>query len=300
MDAWAELRSLLRRHSREGRVMTPVPRLSLLCASHPTQPLTSLYRPLFCVVAQGGKRSLIGDRVLEYRAGTCLVVSVDLPVTSEVVAASAGEPYLAVSIALDPAVLAALLLDTPAPGAAAPLSPGLAVSPLPAPLLDPVVRLLRLLDHPDDIAVLAPLVEREILYRLLRGEHGETLRQIALADSRLSQVSRAIEWIRRHYDQPFHIKTVADVANMSPSSLHRHFKAVTAISPLQFQKRVRLQEARRLLLVQHNDAGGVGYAVGYESPSQFSREYARLFGAPPAQDAARLREGSGGGTGGGS
>ena len=167
--------------------------------------------------------------------------------------------------------------------------PGMTVSPITLDLLDPVVRLLQLLDRPQDIAMLAPLTEREILYRLLMGEQGAMLRQIALADSHLSQVSRATVWLRRNYAQPFSINTLAQVASMSPSSLHRHFKAVTNLSPLQYQKQIRLQEARARLLSQQGDAATIGLAVGYESPSQFGREYSRLFGVPPARDAARLR-----------
>ncbi|HUN52308.1 MAG TPA: AraC family transcriptional regulator, partial [Candidatus Sulfotelmatobacter sp.] len=208
------------------------------------------------------------------------------------VEASAQEPFLAASLRIDPALLAGLLLDMPPPSRAANPPPGLSVQPVPPDLLDPMLRLVRLLDRPDDIAMLAPLAERELLYRLLQSEQGAVLRPIACAGSRLSQISRAIDWIRRHFDQPFRIETVAEVACMSPASLHRHFKAVTTMSPLQFQKRLRLQEARRRLLADAADAMRAGFAVGYESPSQFSREYRRLFGAPPAQDAARLRRAS--------
>ncbi|MFO1141826.1 MAG: AraC family transcriptional regulator [Amaricoccus sp.] len=175
------------------------------------------------------------------------------------------------------------------PGTAGPRSAGIGIAPIGPDLLDPVVRLARLADRPGDAAALAPLAEREVLYRLLSGPQGGMLRQVALADTRLAQVARAIAWIRANYDQPLRIEALAELAAMSPATLHRHFRAVTELSPLQFQKHVRLQEARRRLLANAADARHVGFAVGYDSPSQFSREYARLFGAPPARDAARLR-----------
>ena len=177
------------------------------------------------------------------------------------------------------------------PGTDGPRAQGIGIGPLEADLLDPVLRLLRLLDRPAEAAALAPLVEREILYRLLCGPQGPMLRQIALADSRLSQVARAVAWIRENYHRPLRIDALAALAAMSPATLHRHFRAVTALSPLQYQKQIRLHEARRRMLARDADAQRIGFLVGYDSPSQFSREYARLFGAPPARDAARLRAG---------
>ncbi|SDE19896.1 AraC family transcriptional regulator [Rhodospira trueperi] len=252
--------------------------------------MRTVYEPLFCVVAQGGKRVLLGDRVVEYRAGAFVVVSLDLPVSTEIHDAAPDAPYLSVTMTLDRALLTEMLLALPDPAegpATAP--PGMDVSTVTDDLLDPVVRLIRLLDHPADIPVLAPLVEREILYRLLRGEQGAMLRQIALADSHLARIGRAIAWIRGHYTEPLRIDALAATAGMSPSTFHRHFKAATAMSPLQFHKQIRLQEARRLLVAHQGDASRVGFTVGYESASQFSREYSRLFGAPPARDAALLR-----------
>jgi transcriptional regulator GlxA family with amidase domain len=165
----------------------------------------------------------------------------------------------------------------------------MAVSEVNPPLLDAVMRMVRLMETPREAAVLAPLIEREILYRMLLGDQGPRLAQIARADGRMRQVRRAIGWIKQHFDQHFSIEDLAAEARMSPSALHRHFKAVTALSPLQYQKQIRLQEARKLILVQRLDAGSAGHAVGYDSASQFSREYARLFGAPPLRDVARLR-----------
>jgi transcriptional regulator GlxA family with amidase domain len=179
-----------------------------------------------------------------------------------------------------------LIPDVPGPTVAETAAFG--VSPVTLPLLDPWLRLLALLDAPADIPVLAPLFEREILYRLLQGPQGGVLRQIALADGRLSQIRRAIMWIRAHYDEPLRIEALAEIAGMSGASFHRHFRAATAMSPLQYQKHLRLQQARRLLIA-NQDASQAGYAVGYESASQFSREYARAFGASPARDAMRLR-----------
>jgi AraC-like DNA-binding protein len=195
---------------------------------------------------------------------------------------------------LDPGQLSALMMEL-GQGArrnrrAERLRLGLSISPVDPPLLDAVVRLARLLETPKDIPILAPLVEREILYRLLSGEYGDRLRQIALADSRLAPVNRAISWLKRNYAEPFRIETIAREARLSPSALHHSFKSVTAMSPLQYQKQLRLHEARRLMLGQAMDAATAGYQVGYESPSQFSREYSRLFGAPPSRDIARLKE----------
>lgn len=279
---------MIAQHCVQSRTATAIPRVSLVRSDMPTLPVGVVYQPMLCIVAQGAKRALLGDTIVEYRAGQYLVVSVDLPITGAVVQASPDAPYLAVSLALDPAVLAEMLLTLPGhpPGAA---PQGLAVSPAPPDLLDAALRLLRLLDTPAQIPVLAPLVEREILYRLLTGAQAPMLRQIAMAHSRLAHVSRAIGWIRSHFAEPLRIDAVAQQVHMTVSTFHRHFKAVTALSPLQYQKQIRLQEARRLLLAGQADAASIGFAVGYESPSQFSREYARMFGQPPLRDAVRLR-----------
>jgi AraC-like DNA-binding protein len=247
-----------------------------------------MYETMLCFVLQGAKRVTIGDRTIEYRGASFLIASVDLPATGQVVQASPDEPYMAIAFALDPATVAALLLDLPQQddgGVAA----GFAISPLTAELADPLLRLMRLLDAPADIPVFAPMLEREILYRILRGPQGAMLRQIGRSTSRLSQIRRAVEWIRRNFAEPLRIERLARLAGMSASSFHRHFKAVTSMSPLQYHKQIRLQEARRRLLAQPGEAAQVAFAVGYESASQFSREYARLFGLPPARDAARLR-----------
>jgi AraC-like DNA-binding protein len=226
--------------------------------------------------------------VIDYHAGHFLVASVDLPVIGEVVRASPEDPYRVVALALDPAALAALIIDLP-PQQEDRAEAGIGLSEMSPDLLDPLLRMMRLLDAAGDVPVMAPMLEREILYRLLRGPQGSILRQIARSDSRLSRVRRAIEWIRQNYIEPLRVDHLAGLAGMSNSAFHRHFKAVTAMSPLAYQKQIRLQEARRRLIVTPAEAARVAYAVGYESPSQFSREYARLFGLPPIRDAARLR-----------
>ena len=291
----AELRALIARHA-PGRSLTPLSGLAdamsairLVANDGPTQSMSSIYDPVFAVVAQGVKRTVLGEQIYEYGAGDYLVVSVELPVTGRVLRATPQHPFLAFGLMLDPAAIASLLLETAATGSGALAPAGIGISPLDADLLDPVVRLLRLIDRPQDVAVLAPMLEREILWRLLNGAQGHMVRQIGLADSRLTQVGRAIRWIRAHYAEQLRIEEVAGIAAMSASSFHRHFRAVTAMSPLQYQKQVRLQRARTLLLADAESAATVAQAVGYDSPSQFSREYSRLFGAPPARDAARLR-----------
>lgn len=286
-----EIASLINRYATEdGLNPTDIPRLSLLRVSYPTEPLHTLYAPELCIFAQGKKKIFLGDEVHLCAQDQHLIASVDLPVIGEIVEASPEKPYLALQLDLDVAMLGELLIETEVK---APINqssgPGLALSRNSPELLDAAVRLLRLLASPRDISVLAPLVEREILYRLLTGNQGQMLRQIALADGKLGQVNRAIGWIKENYREPFRIEDVALEARMSSSALHHHFKAVTSMSPLQYQKRLRLQEARRLILGSPLDAAAASFSVGYDSPSQFSREYRRLFGAPPLRDAERLK-----------
>ncbi|WP_405579644.1 AraC family transcriptional regulator N-terminal domain-containing protein [Streptomyces sp. NBC_01190] len=288
-DLLTEIRGLVTVHARHD-LRTPIDGL-LLSRVETSAPDYSLTEPLLVVMAQGGKRLFLGDRLFEYRAGQCLVVTADLPVTGHFLDAGPRTPSLGVGLRLRPSVIAPLLLEAPVdPRSRATAGPpALATVDASPELLDATVRMLRLLDHPADAQVLAPLIEREILWRLLTGPHGGMIRQIGLADSGLSHVSRAIRWIRDNYAEPMRIADLARLAGMSPSAFHRHFRAVTAMSPLQFQKRIRLQEARSLLVARAGDVAGVGHLVGYDSPPQFTREYRRLFGAPPGQDAARLR-----------
>jgi len=267
---------------------TAVPGMALIRQGQPTERIPVLHQPAVCIIAQGAKVVMLGEETYRYDAASHLVVSVDLPLTGQVTEASTERPYLCLRIDLEPAVLIDLMAARPpAPGGEG--SRGVHLSRTTPELADAAVRMVRLLDNPGHAAVLAPLIRREIHYWLLTGDQAGVVRQIGAPDSRLSHVTRAIAWIRDNYDRPFSIEALAREAGMSPSALHQHFKAVTAMSPLQYQKQIRLQEARRLMLSEACDAQGAGFQVGYDSPSQFSREYVRLFGAPPARDAVRLR-----------
>jgi AraC-like DNA-binding protein len=281
------LRSLISRHWKRQRA--GIPGLRLHGATAPNPRINTIYRPSLCLVAQGRKQVLLNDRVFAYDPSQYLIVTVDLPVTGCIVHAGPQRPYLGLGLDLDPALIADLLLALPADETDSRPAPGLAVSRLDDDLLDAMARLLQLLDRPADVAVMAPIIKREIHYRLLRGDQGAVIRSLATADSRLSRLGRVIEWIRAHYDEAVSIDELADKANMSATSFHRHFKAVTLMSPLQYRAQIRLQEARRLLLAKPRDVAAIGFQVGYDSPSQFSREYRRMFGLPPAADAARVR-----------
>ena len=288
-----ELRDIVRRHCAGESASTPIARVALRTGTHKTTPLRAIYPTMVCFVLQGCKRVTFGSRTTMYRGESYMLLSADLPVTGQVLEGTQRAPYLAASLLLDPAAIAGLLLDIPPaqlttarPGSS---SAGLGIGSLTPDLQAPLLRLLRLLDTPADIRVLAPLAERELLYRLLQGPHGPLLRQLTVAGSRLSQVRRAIAWIRADVSRALRIDALAAHAGMSASSFHRHFKAVTGLSPLQYQKQLRLQDARRRLLAEPGDVTSVALAVGYESTSQFTREYARHFGLSPARDAARLR-----------
>lgn len=291
MNKHFELAAHIARHvGRTGMVDTAISRLSLFRADEPTLPLPAVYEASLCLIAQGSKRVSLADQCLTYDAEHYLLVSLDLPLIGRVTQASPEVPYLCAKIDIDQSVLADLIMQE---GEHAPKAsqPALAVYRSDDDLVDAACRLVRLLDRPEAIPALAPLIEREILYRLLTGPHGPTLRHMAVADSHLNQVSRAVSTIRSAFDQRLRIEEIAAAAGMSPSSLHEHFKAVTRMTPLEYQKQLRLQEARRLMLSKGVNAGSAGFAVGYDSPSQFSREYSRLFGAPPRLDIIRLQEG---------
>ncbi|MEV5412890.1 AraC family transcriptional regulator [Thermopolyspora sp. NPDC052614] len=285
-----ELRALLARHVRQDET-TAIDGLYIARIERSGPPSPSMSGTVLAILAQGAKRLAIGDRVFEYRPGDYLVASVDLPVTGHFIETDPEHPALGLALVLEPSAIAELLLqarpgDLPRPRGGA--LPGIAVAGMTADLLDAVTRLVRLLDRPHDQAVLAPLIKREILWRLITGEQGGAVRQLGLADSSLSHIARAARWIRRHYAEPFRVEDLARLSGMSVSAFYRNFQAVTAMSPIQFQKQVRLQEARLLLAAHPNDVTGVAHRVGYDSPSQFSREYRREFGAPPSRDAARL------------
>jgi AraC-like DNA-binding protein len=282
--ALEEIRELIARHARPD-MESPIDGLKVSSVDS-TEEHHSLTEPLLVVLAQGGKRLLLGDEVHEYRAGDCLVVSAEVPVSGHFFGVSKDEPALGVGLTLRPTVIAPLLLTAPTDRRPA---PAIATGKAEPVLLDAVLRMLRLLDSPADARVLAPLYEQEILWRLLTGPHGPLVRQIGLADSGLSLVGRAIRWIRENYAEPIRVADLARLAGMSESAFHRHFRSVTTMSPIQYRKIIRLQEARALLVARPGDVAGIGHLVGYDSPTQFSREYRELFGAPPGQDAARLR-----------
>lgn len=277
-----------------GAHATAIPRLKLIRATSSSELQHSLHEPAFCMPVQGRKRVLLADEVTVYDADDYLVISQDVPISSQVIDATAEAPYLCVRLGFSPGEVAALMHDigrAPSPEKAA-CTRAIYTAPTNLVLVDAVLRLIRLLDAPRDIAALAPLVVREILYRLLTSEEGWRLAQIGMPDGQGPRISEAIAWLRAHYREPLKIEDLASSVHMSGSSLHRHFRAVTAMSPLQYQKHLRLQEARRLMLVEGADATSAGYHVGYESASQFSREYARMFGAPPARDMRRMRQDS--------
>ncbi|WP_448003134.1 AraC family transcriptional regulator N-terminal domain-containing protein [Agromyces bauzanensis] len=289
-----ELRRLIDRHARDGET-TAIEGVLVSRVEDPAPPSGSTTGTVLALIAQGAKRLALGDRIYEYRAGQYLVASVDLPVTGQFTEATPQEPALGFGLTLRPSVIAELLLHPAAAdilrdgrGTAPPL--GLAVSDAPVELIDAAVRMLRLLDRPRDLPVLAPMIEREILWSLMTGEQGATVRQLGLADSSLSRVGHSVRWIREHYADTIRVDDLARMARMSPSAFHRSFQGVTSMSPIQFQKQIRLQEARMRLMAEPGDVAGAAFAVGYESPSQFSREYRRQFGTSPGRDAARLRE----------
>lgn len=256
--------------------------------STPPEPSQQIYDPVFALVVQGRKRIALGDQVFEGGAGTFMVVSVELPLTFQIVEASKSRPYVAIGFRIRAASVASLLLEAPAESVPTEAT-GIGVSQATSELLEPLLRLVRLLDKPRDIPVLWPIVEKEILWRILCSDQGPRLRQIGLADSRLSQIGRAMRMMREKYQETLTVEELARVAAMSVTSFHRHFRAVALMSPLQYQKQIRLHEARARLLTNAQDVAAVGQAVGYDSPSQFSREYKRAYGAPPGQDARTLR-----------
>jgi AraC-like DNA-binding protein len=248
-----------------------------------------VYRPQLCLVTQGRKDVTLGERVFRYTPGRYGIVTYDLPAIGQVIEATPDNPYLCLYLDFDPVMLGELALRVPpSPGASCP-SIGKTVSDAGAALLDAALRLLRLLDDPAALPVLGPLAEQEILYHLLAGPDGARMRHITSSQGRVAHVGRAIAWIGKNFRERFSVERLAAEAGMSPSSLHEHFRAVTAMTPLQFQKQLRLQEARSLMLVQAIDVTTAALRVGYESPTQFSREYRRHFGESPARDIARLR-----------
>jgi AraC-like DNA-binding protein len=274
----------------DGLHDTAIAPLQLMRASAPTHALPTVYEPGLCVVVQGCKQALLAGDVLRYDPLHYLVISVTLPIVAQILEATPQKPYLCARLTIDPREVGELMLEAGVGGLpVADAERGLQVSRVSAPLLDAVLRLLQLLRTPRDVPVLAPLAIREIYYRVLTGGLGTRLRELAVADSYSQRIARAVDLLKRRYAEPVRIEEVADAVHMSASSLHHHFKLVTAMSPLQFQKQLRLHQARRLMLTEGIDAAAAGHRVGYESPSQFSREYRRLFGAPPRAEIEQVR-----------
>lgn len=282
-----ELRVLARK-AENRRTETGIPRVAMVQGKIPEHLLAAVYDPMINLILQGSKTMSVGDHTLRYDPATYFVMSIDLPAVGAVHAAGSGEPYLAVSLTLDPTVLATLLADLPKPLGRHDHDPGFSVAAVTPELMDAWVRMLRLMDSPDAIAALAPVYEREILFRVLQGPHGWMLREIATPDTAIARVNLAIQWIRRDFAEPIGVDSLAEKAAMSVSAFHRHFKAVTTLSPLQYQKRVRLLQARTLMVASAKSVTAAAFEVGYESATQFSRDYVRVFGLPPARDAARI------------
>lgn len=277
--------------AREEEIILPIPGMEFHRYTKPTVPVSALHKPSVCLVVQGGKRVQLNDEVYTYDANRFLFTSVTLPIIANITEASPETPFLGITWELDLRMIAQMVADSelPAPASDSTES-GVALGAVTPALLNTYVRALELLDAPEDIPVLAPLIHKELLYRMLKGDQGERLRQISMAESHSLQISRAIDWLLAHYNESVRMEDVASHVGMSMSGFNKHFRSVTAMSPLQFQKWMRLQEARRLMLSENRDAANAATLVGYDSPSQFSREYSRQFGAPPKRDIKRLQE----------
>jgi AraC-like DNA-binding protein len=250
-----------------------------------------MFEPRICVIAQGAKRVLLGDETYVYDPQHFLITSVDLPTVAEIIEASREKPYLGLILNIDQREISQLMVDSNLPPPRPQQSSrGMATGEVTLPMLSTFQRLIDLLAEPKDIPILAPVIQREIFYRLLVSDQGARLRQMASTGSQSQQIARAIQWLKSNFTQPLRIDDLATQVNMSTSTFHHHFRSVTAMSPLQYQKWLRLSEARRLMLAENQDATTAAFQVGYESPSQFSREYGRLFGAPPLRDITSLRQ----------
>jgi len=270
---------------------TAIPGLSLFRRDEPTPLISSMYEPSICLVAQGAKRVLLGDDTYVYDAHHYLITSVHLPTVVQIIEASREQPYLGLRLKLDQQEISQLMVDSNLPlPRTQQSSRGMATGEITLPLLTAFQRLIDLLGEEQDIPILAPIIQREIIYRLLVGDQGVRLRQIASTGSQSNQIARAIDWLKGNYTQPLRIDDLAKQVNMSTSTFHHHFRILTAMSPLQYQKWLRLNEARRLMLVEPLDATTAAFQVGYESASQFSREYSRLFGTSPLRDITNLRQ----------
>lgn len=286
------LRKSIARWTDKGELFTTaIPGLSLYRRDEPTGPISGMYEPSICLVAQGAKRVMLGDEEYVYDERNYLITSVHLPTVVQIVDARREKPYLGLKLKLDQREMSQLMADSNLPPPRPQQSSrGMSTGEVTMPLLTAFQRLVDLLDEPKDIPILAPVIQREIIYRLLVGDQGARLRQIASAGSQSHQISKAIDWLKGNFTQPLRIDDLATQVNMSTSTFHHHFRTLTAMSPLQYQKTLRLNEARRLMLAERLDAATAAFQVGYESPSQFSREYSRMFGAPPLRDIMELRQ----------
>lgn len=284
------LQQLLHVITSNGLSDTIIPGVKLYRSDGPTAAAPTIYEPTLCLLVQGSKKIWLGDEQLQYRELQYLLAPVTLPVSGKVITASPDQPYIALSLSLDLRELADLVIDiahkVPAPNLPA---RGIAVGDADLSLMSVFLRLIQLLQAPQDIPVLLPLLKREMLYRLLLGPVGSQLREFTLIDSQAHRISKVIDILHQRYNEPLRIKELAEAAHLSESALFQAFKAVTSMSPMQFQKQLRLNEARRIMLYEGLEAATASYKVGYESPSQFSREYSRLFGAPPKADVERFR-----------
>ena len=286
MDKLDEIRALVARHA--GAKHPGMARLSIISITEPTAMNALVYNPMAFIVLQGTKRSIIGDQVFEYGPGQTMVVAAEIAAMGQIIEASPEKPFLAINLDLDPAVIMNVVIylaETPE----LQMQPGFAFSMANAELIGAWQRLLDIHERPREIPVMALHLEHELMFRMMLSPHAEMLRQIAGVDSRLSHIRQAMAWIREHYTEQLSVEDMAAVAGMSESVFHRRFKAVTAISPLQYQKQIRLQEARRRMMSKEADAASISFAVGYKSTSQFSREYKRLFGEPPRRDAEMVK-----------
>ncbi|MEK3880139.1 AraC family transcriptional regulator [Paenibacillus sp. FSL M7-0420] len=285
-----QLAALILRHAPStGTRQTHIPSLQLMHATDAAEPLESVYKPSICVVAQGAKAATLSGESYHYDPSTYLVTSVELPINGRITGASPEHPFLGIKLSFDPGTILEIVKEMDdsslIPGET---SLGITVAQTSRHLLEAIVRLIQLLDAPQDIPVLSPLVIREILYRVLQSDQGSHLHQFAIIGSHAHRIAQAIQVITKQYDQSLVVEQLAESVNMSTSAFHKHFKRVTAMSPLQYQKVIRLQEARRLMLTESLQASDAAFRVGYESPSQFSREYARQYGRPPVSDVQEI------------
>jgi len=270
---------------------TAVPGLSLYRKTEPSEPLIGMYEPSVCLIAQGAKRVLLRNNTYVYDTNHYLFSGLYLPVIAQVIEASQKKPYLALRLTFDYNEISSLMADIHLPPPRTQkTNRGMATGELTAPLVNAFQRLVDLLNQKQDIPILSPLIKREIFYRLLMGEQGTILRQLAVTGTKSQRIAQAVLWLKANFSQPLRVDELAEMVNMATSTFYHHFRSMTALSPLQYQKQLRLQEARRLMLTEHIDAASAAFQVGYESPSQFSREYSRLYGAPPVRDIMTLRQ----------